>query len=201
MIGAPEVLIVDDDGDVREALTMLLQSAGMATRSFAAADAFLEASPPSGPACVLLDLRMPEMDGFAVQHLLRKQRTAPPIIFLTGHGDIDAAVQALKNGALDFFQKPGFDPDALIQRVFDAWRQHAETLWLERQRQALRARLERLSPREHEVLRHVVAGEANKVIGIELAISERTVEVHRGRVMRKLGVRSLAELIRMMDSH
>lgn len=194
---APTVLIVDDDHAVRQALGLLIESVGLATRGHASGRDFLDAEPPSGPACVLLDIRMPGMGGLEVQDRLREINPDLPVIFLTSHGDVPVAVRALKKGALDFLEKPGFNREELIERIQQALRLHGERLRQGRAWRAVRARLEQLSPREREVMDLVADGHANKVVAAQLGISERTVEIHRGRMMKKLGLRSVAELVRI----
>lgn len=195
----PTVFIVDDDAGVRESLALLVQSAGLHPRTFSDGREFLAAAAPDGPACVLLDLKMPGMDGLEVQERLQAQGWRVPVIFLTGTADVPTAVRAVQRGAMDFMQKHGFDTGELIRRVRDAIKRHEEQLVGDQREEGVRRGLSRLSGRELEVARLAAAGKANKVIGLELGISERTVEVHRGRAMRKLGLRSAAELIRLYD--
>lgn len=192
------VVIVDDDVAVREALCLLMTSAGLDARAFASAEAFLAAPLPDGPCCLLLDLRLPDIDGLEVQELLQQREAGLPIIFLTGYGDVTAAVQALKRGALNFFQKPDYDPVALVSSVQDALHTHAQALAHLEESRELQQRLELLTPREREIMTQIADGMANKVIAMECAISERTVEIHRSRVMKKLGVRSAAELVQLL---
>lgn len=201
MSAAPEALVyvVDDDETVREALRMLLESAGHSVRACAGGKAFLEAFDPDVPACVILDLDMPGMSGREVHDQIVAGHHHPRVIFLTGHGDVPAAVRALKQGAVDFLQKPVADDVAFLRLVGEALRRSSADVERSRQVGAERARLERLTPREREVMEQVCAGKANKVIAIDLGISERTVELHRGRVMRKLDVRSVAELVMLRD--
>lgn len=196
MNDSASVLIVDDDPAIRQALELLMDSAGFAPRSFASGREFLDTSPPKGPACVLLDLRMPDMSGLDVQQQLRRQNPDLPVIFLTGNGDVPAAVRALKYGALDFFQKPDFDRQKLLDTIKQALEEHRASLALDGEEKRVREGFGLLSGREREVARLAAAGKANKVIGIELGISERTVEVHRGRAMKKLGLRRAADLVR-----
>lgn len=191
------VLIVDDEEAVRTALAMLIESEGLTARSFASGDELLAADLPEGPACVLLDLRMPGMGGLEVQARLSEIAPELPVIFLTGFADVADAVTALKRGALDFFEKPGFDREKLLKTVHAALDTHGKSLSQAEGRRVLEARLRTLSPRELEVARMAAAGKANKVIAAELGISERTVEIHRGRAMRKLGLRTAPELIRL----
>lgn len=190
------VLIVDDDPGIRQALELLMASSGLASRTFHSGREFLDAEKPEGPACVLLDLSMPDMDGLEVQRELQAQDPNLPVIFLTGHGDVSVAVRALKHGAVDFFQKPDFDREELLQTIRQALDSHQATRNADTERHRIREAIDSLSRRELEVARLAAAGKANKVIGIELGISERTVEVHRGRAMRKLGLRRAADLVR-----
>lgn len=190
------VLIVDDDPGICQALELLMASGGLAARSFSGGQEFLNADRPDGAACILLDLNMPDMDGLEVQQRLQQQDSSLPVIFLTGHGDVPAAVSALKYGAMDFFQKPGFDHQQLLATIQDALAAHQSTINESAEQQRIRDGIDALSRRELEVARLAAAGKANKVIGIELGISERTVEVHRGRAMKKLGLRRAADLVR-----
>lgn len=191
------VFVVDDDSRVRDALTTLLGSAGLEVAAFASATAFLEADKPDAPACLLLDLDLPDISGLELQKELL-ERQAPPIVFLTGHGDIPSSVKAMKAGAVEFLSKPVGDDellcaiDAAIALDRAARSQRAELSELKR-------RYERLTPREREVLPYVVAGLANKVTASELGTSVVTIAIHRGHIMRKMGARSLAELVRLAD--
>ena len=191
------VAIVDDDEGVRRALSLLVESVGHDVYCFVSGDSFLDAEAPPAPACVLLDLRMPGSDGLEVQQRLHDAGSRLPVIFLTGHGDVADAVLALKRGALDFFEKPAFDRTALLGCIGDALERHQRALRRSDGERVLRERLQTLSRRELEVARLAAGGSANKVIGAELGISERTVEIHRGRAMKKLGLRTLPELIRL----
>ena len=196
----PLVYVVDDDQAVREALSLLFESAGFSVRPCPDGEAFLAGYDPARPCCLLLDLHMPGTGGLELQEALRARGRSPPIIFLTGHGDVPAAVRALQQGAADFVQKPLRDHEALIERVARCIDEHARALQAAAARTALRERLALLTPREREVLDAVCAGRANKVIAADLGISERTVELHRGRLMRKLRARSVAELVRMQEA-
>ncbi|NMF89131.1 response regulator transcription factor [Aromatoleum petrolei] len=191
--------VVDDDAAFRRSLVFLLESVGWHVASHASAEDFLatRAGSPEAPACLVLDIRMPTMSGLELQERLRADGAQPPIVFITGHGDIELAVQAMKHGACDFLQKP-FKDQALLDAVAAAVRRGAE----DRSRHALRdeakARLARLSPRELEVARLVAQGLPNKLVARELDISEKTVHVHRQHVMDKAEVGSAAELARLM---
>ncbi|QOC22470.1 response regulator transcription factor [Wenzhouxiangella sp. AB-CW3] len=191
------VVIVDDDDGVRLSLESLLEVAGYTTVTHASAESFLDSDWPGGPACVLLDLRMPGLGGIDAHHQIRNRDAELPVIFLTGHADVPAAVQALKQGAYDFFEKTGFDHGQLLERIESAMAQHRQRLAHRQEEQALQSRLLTLSERERQVACLAARGMPNKIIGQELGISERTVEVHRGRVMRKLALRSAADLVRL----
>jgi len=191
------VVIVDDDEGIRQSLKLLFETAGWLTRTHATGEEFLDCGPPVGPACLLLDLRMPGASGIEIQKRLQKDGWEVPVIFLTGHADVPVAVEALKGGALDFFEKTEFDHRRLLERITQAIESHRQQLKERSEQEQLQARIETLSERELEVARLAAGGEANKVIGLELGISERTVEVHRGRAMKKLGLRTAAELVRL----
>lgn len=194
---SPRVIIVDDDQAVREALTMLMQGAGLDCTAFRSGSDFLSAPRPEGPACVLLDMQMPGMSGLEVQAQLQNEGSLLPVVFLTAHGEVPLAVSALKQGAVDFLEKPLFDRESLLETVRQATEQHRSKLLQASLSTQLRQRIDQLSPRELEVARLAANGKANKVIGLELGISERTVEVHRGRAMKKLALRSAPELVKM----
>ncbi|WP_290649216.1 response regulator [Aquisalimonas sp.] len=195
----PTVFIVDDDASIRESLSLLFRLAGLHPRTFADGRAFLATEAPEEPACVLLDLKMPGMDGIEVQERMQAQGWWVPVIFLTGKADVPTAVRAVQRGATDFLQKPGFETNELVKCVWDAIKRHEQQLSSDERDKAFRRGLPALSARELEVARFAAAGKTNMVIGLELGISERTVEVHRGRAMRKLGLRSAAELVRCWD--
>jgi FixJ family two-component response regulator len=187
------VYVVDDDDAVRDALAMLFRNAGLAVRAFASAKAFLEQPALAAPACLVLDIRLPGMSGTALQDELAARAPRLPIIFITGHGNVPLAVQAVKKGAFDFIEKP-FDDDRLLAQVMNAL-EHAAAP--RRPPAAHRAQLALLSEREQEVLRLVLAGKPSRQVAEELTISARTVEFHRARIMQKLGVRSAADLFRV----
>jgi FixJ family two-component response regulator len=191
------VFVVDDDARVREALSSLLASAGLEVAVFASANEFLSADKPDAVACLVLDLELPDIHGLELQKELA-EREAPPIVFITGHGDIPSSVKAMKAGAVEFLSKPFGDEDLL--RAIDLALALDNVERLKRsERTALKDRYERLTPREREVLTFVVAGFANKRTAGELGISEVTIGVHRGQIMRKMRARSLAELVRFAD--
>ena len=190
------VHVVDDDDAVRDSLEALLGASGFDTVTHANGPLFLNAYNPDATLCVLLDVRMPQMDGLEVQEHIASRGDAPPVIIITGHGDVTMAVRAMKAGAFDFVEKP-FVPRALVERVEAAVR-WAATSRAERQRtEDAHMRLGALTPREMDVLRQLLIGHANKVIARELGLSPRTVEVHRARVMEKTGAESLSHLVRM----
>jgi FixJ family two-component response regulator len=193
----PVVFVVDDDLRVREALSSLLASAGLEVAVFASATEFLEAEKPDAPACLVLDLELPDIHGLELQKELA-EREAPPIVFVTGHGDIPSSVKAMKAGAVEFLSKP-FGDEELLRAIDSAIVLDRAERLKRSEREALKCRYERLTPRERQVLTFVVAGFANKQTADKLGTSEITVGVHRGQIMRKLGARSLAELVRFAD--
>jgi two-component system, LuxR family, response regulator FixJ len=195
----PLVYIVDDDEAVRDSLMILLKSIGLACESFPSAVDFLAGYAPERHSCLVTDIRMPGLSGLELQEKLNEQHIEIPIIFITGHGDVPMAVNAMKSGAMDFVQKPFRDQD-LIDRINKALQQDRERRLSRRHAQVIHKRLATLTPRETEVMERVVKGQANKVIALDLGVSQRTVELHRARVMRKLGMRSLAELVRAVQS-
>ena len=186
----PVVFVVDDDPALRDSIALLVRAEGLAARTFDSARSFLDAWDRSEPGCLIIDLRMPGLSGLDLQEHLVGDDAAPPIIFLTGHGTVSAAVRALKAGAMDFLEKP-FDPDTLLARV-------REALARDRRRRSDARRLAALTRREREVLEQVASGRTNKVIAVHLGISERTVEQHRAHGMSKLGVYTVAALVRLM---
>ena len=194
---SPMVFIVDDDDAVRASLGFLLKSVGIAATPLASAQAFLAAYDPLQPGCLLLDIRMPGMSGLELQQQLNLRGAINPVIFITGHGDVPMAVAAMKDGAFDFVQKPFRDQD-LIDRVQRALARDQENRVVLSQYSKIRTRLESLTPREREVLELMTRGNSNKVMAADLGISQRTVEIHRARVMEKMEARSLAQAVRMM---
>jgi two-component system, LuxR family, response regulator FixJ len=191
------VHVVDDDPALRGGLVFLFESVGWRLAAHASAEEFLAAWQPGAAGCVVLDIRMPAMSGLELQQVMRARKIALPIVFLTGHGDVSLAVQAMKNGACDFIEKP-FRDQVLLDAVARAVRGCVEQYADDQSRDAAAACLERLSPREREVARLVAQGLPNKAIARALAISERTVHVHRQRVMEKSQVTSAAQLARLM---
>lgn len=194
----PLVYLVDDDDAVRDSLGLLLRSIGLECQLYASALEFLEHYDPKRHACLVADIRMPGLSGLELQQRLNEQSAEIPIIFITGHGDVPMAVNAMKAGATDFIQKPFRDQD-LIDRIHKALDTDKERRAARAEEDTIRARLALLTPRETEVMQRVVRGQANKVIAMDLGVSQRTVELHRARVMRKLRMRSLAELVHAVD--
>jgi FixJ family two-component response regulator len=195
---APMVLIVDDDASLREALTNLFASVGLAAQAFASGADLLRTKPYDGPSCLVLDVRLPGLSGLDLQAELAKADMLAPIIFVTGHGDIPMSVRAMKAGAVEFLTKPLHDQQLLdaVQRAIEQDRARREE---QKAMGALRARFEALTAREQEVMALVVAGQLNKQIAHALGVSEITVKVHRANVMRKVGAGSLAELVSMAN--
>jgi two-component system, LuxR family, response regulator FixJ len=191
------VHVIDDDAAVRHSLEFLLHSAGIAVRTYASGIAFLGGIPELHTGCILTDIRMPALDGIALQRKLTELDVRLPVIMITGHGDVPLAVQALKAGALDFIEKP-FDDERLLSAVRNALEVSRCTQAQSLEVGAAAARLAKLTPRERQVLEGLVAGHSNQVIACDLGASPRTIEVHRARVMEKMHVRSLPELTRMV---
>ena len=190
------VYVVEDDDAVRDSLQMMLESVGRRVESFASADSFLAAYNQSMAGCIVLDIRMPGMNGMELQRKLNEINSILPIIFVTGHGDVPMAVEAMQQGAVDFVQKP-YREQELLDKITQAMKLDEENRDSLLQRQLILANMNELTPRERDVMKQMVAGKANKVIAIELDISQRTVEIHRARVMEKLNANSLAHLVRM----
>ncbi len=195
---SPTVFVVDDYAPVRSAISRLLRAAGFAVAAFASPAKFLAQYDPHTPGCLVLDLDMPAVHGLELQRILATKGSVLPIIFLTGHGDIPKSVQAMKRGASDFLTKPVNDKDLLA-----AVRVAIERDALARREQAklseICARLDTLTPREREVLEHVVAGKLNKQIAGDLGVTEATIKMHRARVMAKMKVQAVADLVRLAE--
>jgi len=193
----PAVFIVDDDEAVRNALRLLLRSVGLAATALPNAQQFLQTYDPHQPGCLVLDVRMPGMSGLELQQQLNLRGAMLPVIFITGHGDIPMAVDAMQQGAFDFLQKPFRDQDLIdrIQRALERDRANRSEM---DQKERARERLDSLTPREREILMLVTQGKPNKVMAADLGVSQRTVEIHRARVMEKMGVSSLAQLVRIV---
>jgi FixJ family two-component response regulator len=188
------VCIVDDDDSVRQSLSRLFRSARVRAELFPSAQAYLNRSAHGGPSCLVLDVRMPGLDGLELQHALADR--APPIVFLTGHGDVPMCAEAMKAGAVDFLTKP-VDDCKLLDAVARALAWSVKMQQRRAERSAARTRLGTLTPREFEVMRRVISGLLNKQIAAELGAAEKTIKVHRGRVMGKMGVASVADLVRV----
>jgi FixJ family two-component response regulator len=198
MPDGPIVYVIDDDPSMREAIEDLLQSVGLGIRVFPSAQEFLKAARPDAPSCIVLDVRLPGQSGLDFQRQISGTAAELPIVFITGHGDVPMSVRAMKSGAVEFLTKPFRD-----QELLDAIHVALER---DRARRAdasglagLRARFDALTPREREVLLHVVCGRLNKQIAANLELSEATVKMHRGQIMRKMQAESLPELVRMAD--
>lgn len=192
----PTVFIVDDDSSVLRGTARLMRSAGLSAETFSSAREFLRRAPPEGPSCLVLDVRMPGLSGLDLQEELVQAKISIPIVFITGHGNIPMSVQAMKQGAVDFLPKPFDDDDLLtavgraIERDRGQRRERGEVTEIER-------RVASLTPREREVLALLVTGKRNKDMGSELGTSEKTIKVHRGRVMKKMQAGSVAELVHL----
>ena len=193
----PTVFIVDDDEPVRDSLKMLMRSVGLSAETFSGAAEVLEAYDPDRPGCLVVDIRMPGMSGMELQEKLNEIHAILPIIFITGHGDVPMAVKAIQYGAADFIQKPFRDQD-LLDRINKAIEQDASNRAQLLETRDIEERLSNLTPREKEVLELIVDGRPNKVIAADLEVSQRTVEIHRARVMDKMRASSLAHLVRMV---
>jgi two-component system response regulator FixJ len=194
---SPIVFVVDDDEAVRNSLRLLLKSVGLAAAALSTAREFLSTYSPNQPGCLVLDVRMPGMSGMELQQQLNIRGAVIPVIFISGHGDIPMAVEAMQQGAFDFLQKPFRDQD-LIDRIQRALAKDQTNRAELKERTRTRERFESLTPREREVLALVTSGKQNKVMAGDLGVSQRTVEIHRSRVMEKMAASSLAQLVRMV---
>ena len=192
------VFVIDDEPSVRRSLSRLLKAAGYDVEVFASAQDFLRHESDDELACLVLDVKMPGLNGLELQEALTAANRHVPIIFVTGHGDIPTSVRAMRGGATDFLSKP-FDADNLIAAIERALETARKQLKEEAERREIEQRLAELTPREQEVLRHVITGELNKQIAANLGASEKTIKVHRGRVMRKMQAHSVAELVRLCE--
>ncbi|MBN1189837.1 MAG: response regulator transcription factor [Dehalococcoidales bacterium] len=194
----PVVFVVDDDVSVRKSLSRLLTLEGFDVSTFASARVYLDSGCCDTPECLILDVRLPGLDGLELQKTLVERKSTLSIVFITGHGDIPMSVQAMKAGAVDFLSKP-FSDEALLnavnQAVAKSRRERAHSMDVA----AIRERLSKLTPRENEVLNCVVAGHLNKQIASIIGVAEKTVKVHRGHIMQKMQVQSVAELVRMLE--
>ena len=195
-VSTPTIYVVDDDEEMRLALQALLRTVGFNASLFSRPRDFLAHYTADAPGCLLLDIRMPEMSGLEVQEHLNRMGSTIPVIFITGHGDVPMAVQAMKEGALEFIQKPFRNQD-LLDRINHALQQDAENRATAARRSEVLQRLDSLTPRERQVMDLIVEGTANKVIAIDLGLSERTVEIHRAKVMEKMLARSVAHLVKL----
>ena len=194
----PTVFIIDDDPSARRGLTRLVRAAGMNVESLSSAGDFLELGKFEGPGCIVLDVRMPEMTGPELQTELDEAEYSMPIIFLSAHADVETAAEAMKKGAVDFLTKP-VDRDDLLGAIHTSLAKDAENRAQRAELSTIQEQIDTLTPREHEVMTYVIAGMLNKQIATELGISEETVKIHRGRVMQKLDIESVAELVRLCE--
>jgi len=193
------VFLIDDDASVRKGVSRLLRSAGYHSEAFGSASDFLTREQHSGPACVIVDVQMPGINGMDLQNVLIQRRREEQLVFITGHGDIPTCAQAMKAGATDFLPKPFRDTE-LLQCVERALARSADQRRRGADKAEARRRLDLLTPREFEVMQLVVTGMLNKQIASELGTAEKTIKVHRGRVMKKLGIVSVAELVRLVEA-
>ena len=195
----PIVRIVDDDPSMRRALTNLFQSVGLKVEAFGSAAEVMDAKPPAVPSCLVLDIRLPGSSGLDLQADLAKANIHTPIIFITGHGDIPMTVRAMKSGAVDFLTKPVRDQDMLdaVQAALERDRKRRDA---EKSVSGVRSRFESLSMRQRDVLSLVASGLMNKQVAAELGLAEITIKIYRGQIMRKMGAKSLADLVRMTDA-
>jgi FixJ family two-component response regulator len=196
---AASVFVVDDDPSVRKSLTRLIEAAGYTVEAFASAREFLDAAPASGPCCLVLDIRMPGITGLDLQQTLAQAVHRIPVVFITGHGDIPTTVHAMKAGAIDFLTKP-FAASDLLDAIRHAVEKDTRDLGTEAHTSSIHARVKTLTPRERQVFALVVTGMLNKQIAARLGIVEKTVKVHRARVMEKMRAGSVAELVRLADN-
>ena len=196
--GDSRVFIVDDDPSVQKGLGRLLRSAGYAFESFLSAEAFLARDPYAGPCCIVLDIRMPESTGLSLQETLSAAGRGEQIVFITGYGDVPTCAKAMRAGAIDFLPKP-FRNEELLDAIARSLERSERLIREGTERQKIQALVDRLTPRELEVLELVIAGKLNKQIAAELGNSEKTIKIHRGRIMQKMGVFSVAGLVRLTD--
>jgi FixJ family two-component response regulator len=194
----PRVFVIDDDPSIRKSLSRLLRSLEFEVETFASAELFLKRDPYDGVGCIILDVSMPGLDGLALQDKLSEADYTIPIVFITGHGDIPMSVRAMKKGAVDFLPKP-FDDEELLQAVKSAIAKDGNTKAGQRDVEQTIERFKGLTPRELEIIRYIISGMLNKQIGFKLGIAEKTVKVHRGHIMEKLHVSSVAELVRLSE--
>jgi FixJ family two-component response regulator len=196
MLGEPTVFVVDDDEAVRDSMRLLLESVHLRVATFASASEFLTQYASDRPGCLLLDARLPDIDGLELQALLTERHISLPVIMISGHGDVSMAVRAMKAGALDFFEKP-YNGQILLDRIREAIRCDQDLSQLEAEINAVCARRASLTPRENEILDHIAAGDSTKEIAKALDLSTKTVEGHRTRLMEKMEAQTVAALVRM----
>ena len=192
------VFVVDDDPGLRQSLARLIQSAGMEVKTFASPQELLDQDPPPGPGCLVLDVHLPGLNGLELQQELAARKICTPIIFITGQGDIPTSVKAMKGGAIDFLTKP-FKATDLLASIQEAFKKDRQFRTTQVETDQIRDRIHSLTPREREVLNLVVTGMLNKQLAAELGASEKTIKVHRSRVMRKMKVASVADLVRAAE--
>jgi RNA polymerase sigma factor (sigma-70 family) len=192
----PTVFIVDDDPAISGSLKFLIETVGLQVETFASAQAFLNRYDPERPGCLVLDVRMPGMSGLELQAKLREKKCETPVLILTGYGDVPMAVRAMKNGAADFLQKPVSD-QTLLEQIQNAIAKDAARREERAEQRIIAARLERLTPREHEVMKLVVDGLSSREIGDRLSVSYKTIEAHRAKIMKKMRAESVPHLVRM----
>jgi RNA polymerase sigma factor (sigma-70 family) len=192
----PTVFVIDDDASVRKSLARLLRSEGFAVEALESADEFLARYLRERPGCIVLDFQMPGLDGLELQSRLKEVDCELPVVFISGHGDVPCSVRAMKEGAVDFLTKP-FEDEQLLAAVRRALERDRTQRAMRREREDVDGRLALLTPREREVFRHIVLGMLNKEVAEQMGISEKTVKVHRARVMEKMEADSLAELVRL----
>lgn len=197
--GEATVFVIDDDPDIRDGLARLLRATGWSVRTYPAAEQFLAELPQDSEGCILLDVNMPGMTGPELHDTMCATGITLPVIYLTGQSSLSIGVRAMKHGARDFLEKP-VDEDVLLPTIEQAIAEHRKARVTQSRLDEIRRALGRLSVREREVMDHVIAGRLNKQIAADLGIAEKTVKVHRGRVMNKMGVRSVAQLVRLCDA-
>jgi len=194
------IFIVDDDPEMCNSLQRLFESVNLPTQTYLTADEFLGAYNPQSPGCLILDIRMPGMSGMELQEKLQADGIEIPIIVITAHGDIPMAVQAMKNGAIDFIEKP-FRAQPLLDRVQQALEDDARKRWARAEREALNDQLQKLTKREREIMELLVTGKSSKEIANQLSISRNTVDIHRAHIMQKMGIETITELVIMMHGN
>lgn len=197
MNNSQTVYIVDDDSDVADSMSMLLESTGLRTQQYHSAEEFLQSTVAQLVGCLILDVRMPDMNGLELQQEIKRRNVNLPVVFVTGHGDVPMAVQAMKNGAVEFLQKP-FREQEFIDCVNRALKANSDALNGHNRLRSIQARIDSLTKREQEIMRLIAAGNITKVIAAKLSISPRTVEIHRARAMEKMQAKTLAQLVQMV---